>query len=146
MRLKAADSSSGAGTHSPFLDKLRQGEALLFIFSNTVRKLMLCELSAPHRPLARVSGCCRTDLSSALKSQAGGFCSRFVSTRRLESSCEGSCAEPNSKQFVLLSTLASVSWKKRSKPVQAQKSDPFSPPEKVLQKCGSAIRFNFLRS
>lgn len=102
-------------------------------FRNTVRKLMLCELSAPHWPLARVSGCCRTDLSSALKRQAGGFCSRCVSTRRVESSCEGSCAEPNSKQFVLLSTLASVLEEALKSGPSTEKRALFSPPKKCCR-------------
>ena len=79
VRLTAAD-ASGAGTHSPFVDQLREGEALLLIFQ-TLRKLTLCELSAPLWALARVSGCGRTDLSSALERQPAGFCSRCVSTR-----------------------------------------------------------------
>lgn len=63
---------------------------------------------------------------------------------------KGSCAEPNSKQFVLLPPLRfCVLEEALKKPVEAQKSEPFSPPpppNKVLLKCGAAIRFNFLRS
>lgn len=46
MRLTAADASSGAGTHSPFLDKLREGEALLFIFLTLSESS--CSASSPH--------------------------------------------------------------------------------------------------
>lgn len=47
VHLSAADASSGAGTHSPFLDKLRRGETLLFIFPTLSESS--CSASSPRR-------------------------------------------------------------------------------------------------